>query len=616
MLRKIQEASNKTNSTDSVRWYTIPTDTAMPKADVTYSHIGFIGTVGTNATFTLYLDNQKTGAKTYHVYFKQLGGSGKLTLTTGKAGASNLVMNVGTYVAIIYVDENGNVRVGASTPTSTIASGNNQPATSEAVANYKTDTVASGNDVPVTSNAVAEAVQEIKTVESSLPTDAVLHYSFDEVPDYPDGTADVRLLDNNTYDIQSTDAKFRNNGGTTFTNNNGNLVVSITGGDSTGAGIASSSIYTKIVKFKIKVTQLTGELAIIKGNERYLTITNIGEYELTKYIDTNNYLWFYCLGSGNSCAFTVEQIYIGNGSYTTPVIDNANGEWNSTSQSGVAVQGVSGKGLKTLKTQVNIGNFNLNDDFTIAIWVNPENNTSGQAGNILTKSNQFILRNGISWGNYLMMYLYMNGADGFRKIGDLITPNRWTHIVITKNGTTLNIYRDGTRTHNFTTSQNAIDKNDNDLILSANGNNRSQSYDDLLIFNRALSQEEVTALYLNKANTPKYYPQPTDKIEQNNWGLATSGGVYKALGGWKIKEISGTYTINTGYFAVATGLPTGTRFKAFVQMCYTSSTIFDYTFTIQENSTTQRLIVYVRHPDLTLPTDGSTINANILILYL
>ena len=31
MLRKIQEASNKTNSTDSVRWYTIPTDTAMPK---------------------------------------------------------------------------------------------------------------------------------------------------------------------------------------------------------------------------------------------------------------------------------------------------------------------------------------------------------------------------------------------------------------------------------------------------------------------------------------------------------------------------------------------------------------------------------------------------------
>ena len=133
MLRKIQEASNKTNSTDSVRWYTIPTDTAMPKADVTYNTIGFVGTVGTGATFTLYLDNEKTGAKTYHVYFKQLGGTGKLTLTTGKAGATNLTLNAGTYVAIIYVDENGNVTNTASTPTATIEAGSTQPATSGGV---------------------------------------------------------------------------------------------------------------------------------------------------------------------------------------------------------------------------------------------------------------------------------------------------------------------------------------------------------------------------------------------------------------------------------------------------------------------------------------------------
>ena len=133
MLRKIQEASNKTNSTDSVRWYTIPTDTAMPKADVTYNTIGFVGTVGTGATFTLYLDNEKTGAKTYHVYFKQLGGTGKLTLTTGNAGATNLTLNAGTYVAIIYVDENGNITNTASTPTSTIEAGSTQPATSGGV---------------------------------------------------------------------------------------------------------------------------------------------------------------------------------------------------------------------------------------------------------------------------------------------------------------------------------------------------------------------------------------------------------------------------------------------------------------------------------------------------
>jgi len=156
MLRKIQEASNKTNSTDSVRWYTIPTDTSMPKADVTYNTIGFVGTVGTGATFTLYLDSEKTGAKTYHVYFKQLGGTGKLTLTTGVSGASNLVLNVGTYVAIIYVDENGNVTSQGATATDTIASGNTQPATSGGVAS------AISSEASARNTAIASAIASNK----------------------------------------------------------------------------------------------------------------------------------------------------------------------------------------------------------------------------------------------------------------------------------------------------------------------------------------------------------------------------------------------------------------------------------------------------------------------
>ena len=135
MLRKIQEASNKTNSTDSVRWYTIPTDTAMPKADVTYNTIGFVGTCASGgSTFTLYLDDEKTGAKTYHVYFKQLGG-GTLTLTTGKAGASNLTLNSGTYVAIIYVDADGNVTTQGTTVVNSVTVDNMQSVSSNAVAN-------------------------------------------------------------------------------------------------------------------------------------------------------------------------------------------------------------------------------------------------------------------------------------------------------------------------------------------------------------------------------------------------------------------------------------------------------------------------------------------------
>jgi hypothetical protein len=132
MLRQIQRAGDNSSSTDSVRWYTIPTDTEMPKADVTFDTIGFIGDAGAGATFKLYYNSNGTGSKTYHVYFKQLAGTGKLTLTTG-VGAFDLVVSVGTYVMIIYVDENGNISTQGSTPVNTVTAGNTQPVTSGAV---------------------------------------------------------------------------------------------------------------------------------------------------------------------------------------------------------------------------------------------------------------------------------------------------------------------------------------------------------------------------------------------------------------------------------------------------------------------------------------------------
>ena len=133
ILKQIQKASNKTSSTNSVKWYTIPTDTQMAKSEVIYDTIGFIGNAGNGATFQLYWDAEKTGAKTYHVYFKELAGTGKLTLTTGVSGKANLEMNAGTYVAIIYVDGEGNVTSQGATATTTVQAGNNQPVTSDAV---------------------------------------------------------------------------------------------------------------------------------------------------------------------------------------------------------------------------------------------------------------------------------------------------------------------------------------------------------------------------------------------------------------------------------------------------------------------------------------------------
>ena len=134
ILRKIQNASNKSSATTSVKWYTLPTDTEQNISDVTFDTLGFTGEIASGgSTFTLGFNSERVGVKTYHVYSKQLTGSGTLRLTTGVSGATDLELNGGTYVAIISVDENGNIVNVTSTPTNTIQAGNNNPVTSNAV---------------------------------------------------------------------------------------------------------------------------------------------------------------------------------------------------------------------------------------------------------------------------------------------------------------------------------------------------------------------------------------------------------------------------------------------------------------------------------------------------
>lgn len=160
MLKQIQKASDKTSTTDSVFWYTIPDDTEMASSEVVYNTIGFIGECASGgSTFQLYLDDEKTGAKTYHIYFKQLGG-GNLTLTTGVSGAEDLTLNSGTYVAIVYVDENGNVRSQTATAIASVTSGSTQPVTSGGV--YSTieaskgwTEITAGEEIPSTAHEVS-----------------------------------------------------------------------------------------------------------------------------------------------------------------------------------------------------------------------------------------------------------------------------------------------------------------------------------------------------------------------------------------------------------------------------------------------------------------------------
>lgn len=110
LISQIQkyQATQNTNNNSSIRYYEIPSETEQPKTDTSLDIIGFVGDVGSGAEFKLFLEG-RTGAKTYHVYLKQLAGSGQLKLTTGIEGAQDLLLDSGTYVTIIYVDKDGNI---------------------------------------------------------------------------------------------------------------------------------------------------------------------------------------------------------------------------------------------------------------------------------------------------------------------------------------------------------------------------------------------------------------------------------------------------------------------------------------------------------------------------
>jgi hypothetical protein len=502
MLRKIQSASNKEKATESVKWYNVANVNSMSASDVTFNTIGFTGTLTANKTFTFYLDDEKTGAKSYNIYVKNLSGNFTLTLTTGRAGKTNYVLKGGVNLTgRILVDDEGNITSQSVTATSVIESGNNQPATSGGVAN---------------------AIQDVIDVSSSLPTDAVLHYSFDEVPDIPDGTAVAKFLDN-TYQFQSTPYLFalRNIQGatTTIENKNGNIKVSTSGAANSGVYITTSSQTTsdtwgKIIKLRINVTQVTDTLVIYDGLDNIVkSITEVGIYDIAFVHNNdsseNKAVFMVAPSSTGSWELTVEQIYIGNGSYATPIIDNANGQFNATNNGGIAVQGVSGKGVMLLKGKsIRNSNFNLSRNFAISVWVNANDTTLNLNGLLVFKQEQIVLRNGVNGNNALLLTLYdinNNAIINQDRVSDLLPAKVWTHIVISRNETTCKVYINGEVTYTKSIANNTISNNSNDFVCGGKTLERISSVDDLLIFDRALSDTEVLALYLNKANTPKYY---------------------------------------------------------------------------------------------------------------
>lgn len=397
--------------------------------------------------------------------------------------------------------------------------------------------------------------KDLTDIAESLPTDAVLHYSFDEVPDYPDGTADVRILDGQTYQIEYGTYAFNNNTNATFNNDNGTLVCNI----NNGSIYLGGSYLDKLFKCVIEVTSLSGILSIHNGYQNVVQrITDTGIHEITIFnINSQTYrnIYIYCEGANYSCSFRVLKVYCGDSSYSTPIIDNANGEWNSISQKGTTAQGVSGKGfnIPALTSCAVKANFTLRPPYTQSLWlyIKPYSTSQyaidgrKQGNDVNTDEGIVLLPNGgIETGSN-------NGGLASVATG-VISPNVWQHIAISceniNGGNKYTFYKNGvkikeqnTTTVNIGFGELTIGTRyyESQTVIDAKA---EKTIDDLLIFDRALSETEVKALYYNKANTPKYFIG-TDIPAQSGNIPFTTGGIYNLL-----TSLAPAFSTESNYF--------------------------------------------------------------------
>lgn len=197
-------------------------------------------------------------------------------------------------------------------------------------------------------------------------------------------------------------------------------------------------------------------------------------------------------------------------------------------------------------------------NFTISIHVKPNSSQSAYAGiidrNHLGDINWVIQRNNTA--NEFYMYYRANGTN---ITSDCFTLNynSWNHLIVVKNGANIKVYRDGILVMNKNTDNPTITYTNLPLIIGAvAGTTRffSGSLDDVRIYNRALSIEEITALVSQDARSGlvAYYPfngNTLDESGNDNHGTS-NGGVSFTSDRFGVLNSAGKFNGTDGYISV------------------------------------------------------------------
>lgn len=355
-----------------------------------------------------------------------------------------------------------------------------------------------------------------------LPTDSVLHYSFDEVPDIPDGNA-FKKYDNN-FSVSSWTA-LRG----TISVTDGKIKVQNTSADTSfirQSDFTQANLSGKLLKARVyihDVNSATARFRIAASASQDIEIETdkwVNIECIIRDMTTPYYIGARFLSVSTDNYFILEKLYIGDGSYNTPIIDNANGQYNGTNYGVLASEGVSGKAIKF------VGNGYARADLPFDIDTTYKYSVSAWVKDWDKSTTCYLINN---WSSYAISSLWLRMAPS---VGNITTDvcyeagrvRRYTfpydfnndinlyHIVLIADDTSTSLYINGKKiTGTYISSDTGSGTQGRNWFqigryYSSSGWLYSKAtIDDFQIFNRALTEEEVLGLYLSKGNTPIYY---------------------------------------------------------------------------------------------------------------
>lgn len=203
--------------------------------------------------------------------------------------------------------------------------------------------------------------------------------------------------------------------------------------------------------------------------------------------------------------------------------------------------------------------WNNTNKATVSMWIKPDNITDDGKGIIGKKFSSF------EWAIYQQRsnlgFVYWNNAGGHTNGMDLIVSNvltqyGWVHVAYTWDGTTSKIYVNGELKGTKEATNSSLNQNNTaNVMIGGNIYAWGDTYfrgaiDDVIMYNRALSEKEISQIYYSEPAAAVSGEEGQDKVAPvitlngNKTIIHKAGDSYVDLGATAIDDIDGDITPN------------------------------------------------------------------------